>query len=273
MNDLQKKEFELLKIFICICKKYNLKYYLVCGSALGAVKYGGFIPWDDDVDVALPRTDYEKFLSAAQKEVPENVFVQNCRTDKYYPGLGTKLRYSDTTFIEKEAMKIPMNHGIFIDVFPLDGYPQDEKQARAFEKKKLYYYRRRYTRLIPPVHRDLPLTFYSILFRFFGLFGETNEACKKNEELIKSNSETDSRLWCNFANSMSRKEYSDREIYGDGASFSFEGIDVVVPIKYKEYLAAKYGDYSLDPPAEEQKGSHGFIVDTEKPYTDYIKCR
>lgn len=270
MNALQKKEFELLKVFIDICTSHGLRYYLVCGSALGAVKYGGFIPWDDDVDVALPRTDYEKFLSVAQKEVPPNVFVQNCRTDKYYPGLGTKLRNSETTFIEKEASKIPMNHGIFIDIFPLDGYPSDEKQARLFEKKKLYYYRHRYTRLIPPVHRDIPLTFYSLLFRFFGLYGETNDACKKNEELIKSNPETESALWCNFANSMSRKEYSEKEIYGDGSVLKFEGIDVTVPEKYKEYLTIKYGDISFDPPPEEQKGSHGYIVDTEKPYTHYL---
>ena len=271
MNELQKKEFELLKLFVNICQKHELTYFLVCGSALGAVKYGGFIPWDDDIDVALPRTDYEKFLSVAQDEVPENIFVQNCRTDRYYPGLGTKLRNSQTTFIEKEASRIPMNHGIFIDIFPLDGYPSDRNEIKKLEKKKKHYYRQRYTRLIPPVHKDIFLTLNSLLFRFFGLFADTSVPCLANEKLIKSFPETDSGIWCNFANSMSTKEYSRKEIYGRGVRMKFEGLEVTVPEKYDEYLRAKYGDYSLDPPAEMQKGNHGFTVDTEKPFTEYIK--
>ena len=67
MNELQKIEFDLLKIFVEICQKLNLNYYLVCGTALGAVKYNGFIPWDDDIDVALCREDYEIFCQKAQQ--------------------------------------------------------------------------------------------------------------------------------------------------------------------------------------------------------------
>ena len=76
MNELQQKEFELLKCFIEICEKLGLTYYLVCGSALGAVKYKGFIPWDDDVDVALPREDYEIFCSKAGNCCPKAFFFK-----------------------------------------------------------------------------------------------------------------------------------------------------------------------------------------------------
>lgn len=76
MTELQETELELLKQFLLVCEQFKLTYYLVCGSALGAVKYGGFIPWDDDIDVALPRKDYEVFCREAPKMLPEWCFYK-----------------------------------------------------------------------------------------------------------------------------------------------------------------------------------------------------
>ena len=112
MNDLQRKSFELLQIFVAICEKWNIPYYLVCGSALGAVKYGGFIPWDDDIDVGLLRPDYQRFLEIASGELPDWCFLQNYKTEKYYSHTFTKLRNSNTTFIEEDVADLEMNHGI-----------------------------------------------------------------------------------------------------------------------------------------------------------------
>ncbi len=271
MTKLQEKELELLKIFLDICDKLKLEYYLVCGSALGAVKYKGFIPWDDDVDVALPRPDYEKFLAEAPSMLPQWVFLQNYRTDPHYPGMGSKLRNSNTTFIEEEASKIPMHHGIFIDVFPLDGYPEGKKAQAAFEKKKWQHYRKRYTALIPFWHKDLGLTLRSAARRFLGLYSETAKACRAAEELALENDVMQSKIWCNFANSMQKSEYFPREVYGKSHMAEFEGLLVRVPEEYHTYLTQKYGDYSKDPPLNQQVASHGQIVDLEKPYTEYLK--
>ena len=127
MNDrnfekLKKIEIELLLSFIEITKKYNLKYFLLGGTCLGAVRHNGFIPWDDDIDVGLPREDYEVFLKVAQAELPENVFLQNGNTDPEYTLNFAKLRNSDTTFMEQSFKNYKINHGVYIDVFPLDGY-------------------------------------------------------------------------------------------------------------------------------------------------------
>lgn len=130
MTELQKKEFELLKYFIDICGKLNLRYYLVCGSALGAAKYKGFIPWDDDIDVAMPRDDYEVFLEKGSAFLPSYLFIQNYRTDPEFPMMMTKLRNSNTTFIEEMLKNIKMNHGVYIDIFPLDGYPKNKKEQK-----------------------------------------------------------------------------------------------------------------------------------------------
>lgn len=271
MTDLQQKEFELLKLFVDICDKHALTYYLVCGSALGAVKYGGFIPWDDDVDVALPRSDYETFLQVASGELPDWVFLQNYRTDPTYPCMGSKLRNSNTTFLERDYQRLPMNQGVFIDVFPLDGYPQNPAEIEVFEKKRWSAYRRRYTRLHPPIHKDLGLMVNSLLYWAFGWFADTNSACAEAEELVMQYPPQSSKLWCNFANSMRSEEFVPREQYGEGAWAEFEGLRVRIPSDYHAYLTQKYGDYSLDPPASKQVPSHGHFVDLEKPYTEYLK--
>ena len=117
MTALQKIEFEMLKEFVRICDELNLRYYLVCGSALGAAKYGGFIPWDDDVDVALPRPDYDVFCQRAQDMLPKHLFLQNHKTDPNYPMIFSKIRHSGTTYVEKSLAKLNMNHGIYTDIF------------------------------------------------------------------------------------------------------------------------------------------------------------
>ena len=94
MTPIQKKVLQILQSFMQICDQLQLKYFLVCGSALGAVKYGGFVPWDDDVDVALFRNDYERFCKEAPALLPEQLFLQNFQSDPAFPAIYGKLRNS-----------------------------------------------------------------------------------------------------------------------------------------------------------------------------------
>ncbi len=101
MHSLQQVELKMLQMVDDICRELHIKYYLVCGSALGAVKYSGFIPWDDDLDIGLLRPDYEIFVREAKRLLPDNYFLQNYRTDPAFPQVFSKIRDSRTTFIEK----------------------------------------------------------------------------------------------------------------------------------------------------------------------------
>ena len=111
-------------MFVQICDRLQMEYFMLCGSALGAIKYGGFIPWDDDIDVGLYREDYERFCKEAPMLLPKKFFLQNYASDPDFPAIYSKLRDSSTTSIEKSVAKLPINHGISIDIFPLDGYPK-----------------------------------------------------------------------------------------------------------------------------------------------------
>lgn len=270
MNDLQRKELELLKCFIDVCKKLDLNYYLVCGTALGAVKYQGFIPWDDDVDVALPREDYNRFIRQAQALLPEGVFLQNYHTDPASPYIFSKLRLSNTTYIEKTVAHLPINHGIYIDVFPLDGYPSDEKEQRFLERQK-----RKLKLKITCVYQSKRSVKGAILVwaeRMLGYHKRYSKYVKQLDALLSRYSTEGSLVWCNHGNWQGKKEYAPADQYGHGADAVFEGLQVRVPALYDAYLTQKYGDWRGDPPAEDQVGHHFYaVLDPDRPYTDYIK--
>lgn len=269
MNELQTKEFELLKIFIDICNKLNLKYYLVCGSALGAAKYSGFIPWDDDVDVAMPRKDYDVFTSKAPEYLPEDIFLQNYKSDPNFPKIFSKLRNSGTTYIESPYKKLNMNHGVFIDVFPLDSYPDKVCDQSDFTKKV-----RNYNRLLSCALEPLGSTkarIFRLVCRLMGYHKRTSSILFKYENFLKSYSSEITGIYCNFGNYRGNLEPVPVELYSEGTSLEFEGISVIVPKNYDKYLRDKYGDYELDPPKEEQAGHHYYdAIDLTKSYTEYF---
>ena len=267
MTDLQKKELEILTAFIDVCKQLQLTYYLVCGSALGAVKYQGFIPWDDDVDVAMPRADYETFLEKAPSLLPEHLFLQNYRTDPAFPKVFSKLRDSRTTYIETDYQHLDMHHGVFIDVFALDGYPTAPSEIAAFEKKKKTYLRLTSCSLLPT--GSFKSRALRQVLRVLGFHKKTAKYLLKYESMIRAYG--DAEVYCNYGNFRGVMEKTPKAMYGEGTSATFEGLCVRVPSQYDVYLREKYGDYEQDPPIEEQVGHHYYAaMDLSVPYRDYL---
>lgn len=270
MTHLQQLEFEMLKEVLRICRLLDIRYYLICGSALGAVKYNGFIPWDDDIDVGMMRKDYDRFLKEAPDLLPGHLFLQNNSSDPAYPMIFSKLRDSRTTFIENSIRTLNINHGVYIDIFPLDLYPTGKAEQRMFEIKKWIY-----THLLATVYdtkRSLPGEVIRRFNRLIGVHRRIPSIVKRYESLLSRYQDTDSSIVCNHGNWQGKLEYAPLEQYGSGSKAFFEGLEVTVPEKYDAYLTRKYGDWRSDPPEEEKFGHHlSRLVDLEHPYTDYIE--
>lgn len=274
MTALQEVQLNLLKEFLSACEKLGLEYFLVCGSAMGAAKFQGFIPWDDDLDVGLPRKDYEVFVQKAQALLPEHVFVQNHRTDPEFPFLYSKLRDSRTTYIEESRKYHNMNHGVYIDVFPIDGHPKAPEEVRRFKREKAFYELRWKTALhytgwkrpVAAVRNQLVYAACAIL----GLSRKPADALAEYSRFLAGYELEDSLLWCNYGNKQKELEYAPREQYGQGTMLQFEGLTVRVPEQYDAYLTQKYGAWREDIPQERKKGTHPYLVcDLDRPYTDY----
>lgn len=270
MNELQKVELDLFRCFTETCEKLNLNYFLVCGSALGAARHGGFIPWDDDMDVGMYREDYNKFMELAPALLPEGIFLQNYKTDPNYANVFAKLRKSNTTYIEKAVADLDINHGIYIDIFPLDGCPEKPLAIKKLNLKKKFY------RLLEASAFKLPKTtkgrIFISLLRLFGFHKRTAKILKRHEALISQYPVKGSKTICNHGTWYGEKDYISAEFYGLGSDAIYEGIRVRVPEKCEDYLASLYGDWRTPPPPEKQIGHHFYeICDTEKPYTEYMK--
>jgi phosphorylcholine metabolism protein LicD len=269
MTPLQQKEFQILLEFQKVCKKLSLEYYLVCGSALGAEKYQGFIPWDDDIDVALPRKDYDIFIKEAGKYLPHNIFLQNSTTDSNFPIMYTKLRDSETTFVEKTVAHINMNHGAFIDVFPLDGYPEGKLKSFVYELEKRYY--NAVFLSVANIERTARTKVIHGIIGLFGLNKNVSRISEKYNKLVSKYSTDSSDIWCNHGNRSGKLEYAPKSQYGKGKKAIFEGVEVIVPEKTEEYLEQKYGDWRKDIPEEKKKSHHESVIsDPFTPYSEYL---
>lgn len=262
MNDLQKTQLEMLRQLDAVCRKLKISYFLVCGSALGAVKYGGFIPWDDDLDVALYRDDYQKLLEAAPELLPEGLFLQNFRTDPQFPQIYSKLRKDSTTFEEPAVRHLAMHQGVFLDIFPLDGYPEGRLAQRKLEFTK---------RLLGSMLLsacDVPRSPRSALlcrlWRILGIHRRTASVAARLDKSLRKYTVKDSRWLCNHGNWQGKLDYAPRNWFGTGTPGHFEGMPVLLPENYPAYLEQKYGDIRQTPPRSEQTGHQPCRVDLHR---------
>ena len=265
LQSLKNCERDMLAEFVRICDKHGIKYFVQGGTLLGTVRHGGFIPWDDDVDVSLHRDDYEKFLAVAEEELPDCYFLQTKDTDPEYPNNCAKIRDSRTTFIESSAKNLKINHGAYIDIFPLDNYPGGKK-AKIYELKKRLLTQRIYKAFYMP-HMSFIAKIITMITVI--LFPSLKGAVEKREKLFKSVPYSDRVV--NNSGAWLDKEIIPREWVQDTIQMEFEGIKVNVSDKFDEWLTYVYGDYMSLPPENERVGHH--FVDTfdmNKSYTEYM---
>ena len=271
-NDLKQCELQMLTAFVEVCERLNLKYYLVEGTLLGAVRHHGFIPWDDDIDVGMPRADYERFLREAQALLPEYYFVQSLYSEPEYHASFAKIRDSRTTFVESSVKKRPINHGVYIDIFPLDYVPKSEWLRRCIKYANIIC-----TLRIVQVF-TLPLRKTSILKLILRggvqmlsklCFPKLQQAVAAQTELFKACKS--STLVTIYGSAWGEREVVPATWYGEGCYLTFEGLDVRVPSEYDKLLTQIYGDYMTPPPVEQQVGHHyAEVIDLDKPYTEYV---
>ena len=266
LKDIKIIEVDILKRFIEVCDKLGLKYYLMGGTLLGAVRHQGFIPWDDDIDVGMPRKDYDIFISEGQNFLPKELFVQSIETEPNYIANFAKIRRSDTTFMEIAWKKCKINHGVYIDVFPLDYYPDDKRARKKFSRMNKIYARRLFSEY-DLENQSLKYNTVSRILKI--IYPSTRSVVSKRNDLFKSTEE--GNMIANYCGAWGQKEIVPANWYGDGVILNFEGIKVRAPKEYDKWLNQVYGDYMRLPPEEKRIPRHSVeIIDLEKSYEFYV---
>ena len=259
-------EMELLKKLLDVCKKHNLKIWASGGTLLGAVREHGFIPWDDDIDMAMLREDYDKLQIVAKTEFHDPFFFQSGFTD-FFPRGFSKLRMNGTAAIEKGYIFSNMHQGIFIDIFVYDEIPDDVETQNSFvqiiQEKECVLQRYCYEsyRLFHP--------FYSIkLFLFKLPIYLKGFKCyfKEYDSTLKQHSGTNITSLCFLSDyKRCKRNISD---YDNTLYVPFEDILIPIPSSYDIILRNHFGDYMVP-----VKGAsmHSFIIfDADKSYLDYL---
>jgi len=271
-NKLKQIQLEMFIEFIRVCEKEHLQWFVVGGTALGAVRHSGFIPWDDDIDVAMPREDYDKFIKVAQPYLPKHIFLQTIDTDKEYVNNFAKIRNSNTTYVETSSANMKINHGVYIDVFPLDGFTDKSllQKVFLFKDRVLRYEIKNIFIDSSKVSRSFFKSLLDNVIRI--LFSDYKKIGYKRERLLRKYSYEKYNMVSNFCGAWGKKEIMPKSFFGSGVKGSFEGIDVILPEKTDEYLKHLYGKYMELPPAEKQVAHHYCdIIDFEKSYLEYIQ--
>lgn len=262
LEELKLVEIDMLREFIRVCESLNLQYYVLGGTLLGAVRHQGFIPWDDDIDVGMPRADYEVFLAKAQELLPKNLFVQTFQTDPEYPANFAKIRNSNTTFVEDSLRECDINHGVYIDVFPLDFYPQKGKKLLSVRHTLL---KLRISDAFTVEEMKGKTKLVRAMSRI--LYPTVKCAVEKRESLMRSF--TEGEYLANHCGAWGAKEIIPAYWYGEGTLMNFEGIQVSAPLCWHEWLTQMYGDYMQLPPVEKRVAHHYVAAfDLTKPYTE-----
>ena len=260
-------EINLLLEIIRVCDKYNLRFTLWAGTMLGAIRHKGFIPWDDDLDIALPREDYEKFLKVADTEFKSPYFLQTALTDnKFFFGYA-RLRNSETTGMITWNKSADYNNGIYVDIYVLDGYDANKRKVKLQLIKRdivkqllnVYYADKTYKSRKPGI----------IVKYCIGI----HRKCKKYVNIISKYNSTAGRLgmmthevkdikkyWC---------KYTD---FNDIVMLTFEGIKVPVLKNYDVILKNFYGNYMEFPPVELRGAWHEdlIIFNPDISYKEYL---
>ncbi len=264
--DIRPLQLRILKNLLAIdkvCKEHNLRYYIMAGTMLGAVRHKGFIPWDDDLDIGMPRADYDLLMTNAKEWLPEPDEAVCAENDKEYPLPFAKIQDADTTLIER--MHLKYLGGVYIDVFPLDGVPTGRMAQRMHFAKYEFY-----KRVLYLIHRDPykhgkgPSSWIPLLCR--KLFTLT-EVQKSIREVMTRYDFDKSDLICDYDDGM--KGIMPKKILGVPTPVLFENEEVWGIQEYDTYLSQKYGDYMTIPKQSGQRQHNFHYLDLNKPYRDF----
>ena len=267
LKKIQNVELEILKDFMDICDRHKLDYFGIAGTGIGALRHQGFIPWDDDIDVAMPREDFEKLLRLVEKEMGDKYLIMNTERYPNYPLMTTRMTMRGTSFKEEALKDIDAPLGIFLDLYPLDKVSDNPKEARKQARDAWFWSKILILRSIP-----FPMLGFSgwkakVIHAVCGLAHLFLKAChvpkmwiykKAYEAETRSNHYAKTKnlnFFCDTTPYMNL--YAVKDIY-PLRKLPFEDTKLNFPHNLHNNLTGMYGDYMQLPPEEKRKNHYPY---------------
>ena len=275
LKKLQKVELEILQDFADLCEKYKIDYFGCGGTCIGVMRHGGYIPWDDDIDIAMARKDYEKFLKAAKKEYPGKYRIVNARTEKNYPLTTTRWVLNGTKFKEDCLKDVDIDLGIFLDLFCFDNAADDSKEMKKQGWISWFWSKLLILRFIPdPVlyfdgfKKTLALACCRLAHFFLKVFRVSPRFLyRKAEHAAGKYYRQDTKKMAYFFDPTPFTSVVDKEEIYPTVKMDYNGVTIRFPKNTDAYLSKRYGDYMKLPPEDKRHNHPPFELDFG-PYGD-----
>lgn len=255
LSEIQEIELNILEYVIDLCERNELRYFLAGGTLLGAIRHRGFIPWDNDVDISMPRNDYDKLIKIMELEDQKIYKLLRLHDFNGYSYPFLKVVDIRTKLIEMNAKNKIEDLGIYIDIFPIDGLENDRRKA---ENQLLWVQKkcgRAASAFSPPENkfikkckRALSRTYYSVVSR--------EKAFERYVDVLRKTPFDEAELVASTFGIRAEKEIIEQACFGDYIMVPFEDRVFRAPIGYDQYLRQMYGDYMQLPPESEQIPPH-----------------
>ena len=271
MDELQIKlwqtEQQILDVFHEVCVKNHLRYSLAYGTLLGAVRHKGFIPWDDDVDVMMPREDYDRLIGIWRTEAPRGYLLETDRSTDDFVNTFAKIRKDHTTFLQFESEKAEKHHkGIFVDIFPMD------RRAKGMASQSIQYglnaisllYNRGYV----SGSGGLTVAAEKLLLKIVPKSAYRRLSLSAGERARRWNG-SPAAEYISPCTIRDCRRYYPADLFEEFTELEFQGKRYSAVKKYREFLSIRYGDYMKLPPEEERVWKHRpLLVDFEHNYEE-----
>lgn len=252
LRQLQLIQTDILVEFDRVCRENNIRYILDAGTLLGAIRHKGFIPWDDDIDVRMLRSDYEKFREIADDKLSGGVYFQDHINDKYYPWIYSKVRLEGTKAVRLGQEKIPMKDGIFIDIFPCDGVPED---AREFKTKCRTAHMCRRILYARTARFMCSNPFLWIKWNVMNLIPKSFVYAQIDKLAAKYTEYNCSKVGCLGWHAPKDVNGFDIRWFTELTEVEFEGRKFLAPKDYDGFLRFSFGDDYMTPPPESDRAT------------------
>lgn len=269
LQKLKKMELELLRDFQELCDRHGLEYFAGGGTAIGAVRHQGFIPWDDDIDVNLYRDDYEMFLKYAKEEYSDKYEIMNAETSDLYPLMSTRWMKKGTKFKEECFKDLDLDLGVFLDVYCFDNVPDDDKKMRR-QGKRVWFLNK--LMILKAVKR--PVLYFGgwkaqvvyviswIVHMLMNLFHVSNAFLYKQvkKELTRYNGKKTKRIAYYFDPTPFTSVINYDDVFPT-RKVPFEDGEIKVGCHVEKYLEKRFGDYMKLPPEDKRHNHPPYIFD------------
>lgn len=259
MDLLHQVDLNIVKEVVSICEKHGFKYYMLGGTMLGAIRHKGFIPWDDDIDLGMPRKDYDEFLDVAPRELSVHLKLVNYHTDPNYQYYITRILDTETKVVEERIGNDNKYTNVSIDIFPIDGTPNNSILRKIYFFRVLYHRalmslcykdsidrkrpRSKAERMMLWVMECVPVEKMTTPFR----------QKEKIDKLLKKQKIEGAEYIGNIMGAYRTREIVPAKYYGKGTMYQFEDMQLCGLDMYDEYLTFTYGDYMQLPPEDKRK--------------------